>query len=114
MINITAAERWQGGKPALGRSLELVAQYIDTRDSVMKKAIGSLDLNRPQSRQETLGGVRLQNTELVKEKLLEELVELEKQMEALKSQEKTVDFSMMQTYKEMIHSRKTFFNELNR
>jgi hypothetical protein len=80
----------------------------------MKKAIGSLNLNRPGSRNETSGGVRLQNTGLVKEKLLEELVELEKQMEVLKSQDFTVDFSMMQTYKEMIHSRKIFFNELSR
>lgn len=80
----------------------------------MKKAIGSLDLNRPQSRHETAGGVSLQNTVLVKEKLLEELVELEKQMEVLESQDTFTDFSMMQTYKEMIHSRKSFFNELNR
>lgn len=80
----------------------------------MKKAIGSLDLNRPQSRHETAGGVSLQNTVLVKEKLLEELVELEKQMEVLESQNAFTDFSMMQTYKEMIHSRKSFFNELNR
>ncbi|KKK63308.1 hypothetical protein LCGC14_2995620, partial [marine sediment metagenome] len=55
-----------------------------------------------------------QNTVLVKEKLLEELVELEKQMEVLESQNAFTDFSMMQTYKEMIHSRKSFFNELNR
>jgi hypothetical protein len=79
----------------------------------MKKAIGSLDLNRPQSRHETAGGVSLQNTSSVKEKLLEELVELEKQMETLESQETVTDFSMIQTYKEMIHSRKSFFNELN-
>lgn len=81
----------------------------------MKKAIGSLDLNRPQSRHETPGGVRLQNTEVLKEKLLAELVELEKQMETLKSKPSPrVDFSMLQTYKEMIHSRKILFNELSR
>ena len=79
----------------------------------MKKAIGSLDLNRPRSRHETSGGVRLQNTALLKGKLLEELVELEKQMEILKSESGRVDFSMIQTYKEMIHSRKTLFNELS-
>ncbi|MEE8059561.1 MAG: hypothetical protein V3T17_17265 [Pseudomonadales bacterium] len=80
----------------------------------MEKSIVSLDINRPQFRHETAGGVRLQNTGLVKEKLLEELVELEKQMELLKSESSSVDFSMMQTYKEMIHSRKTLFNELSR
>ncbi|MCP3907572.1 MAG: hypothetical protein GY712_06100 [Oceanicoccus sp.] len=79
----------------------------------MKKAIGYLDLNRPELRHETAGGVALQNTDSVKEKLLQELVELEKQMEALEARAATVDFSMLQTYKEMIHSRRVFFNELN-
>lgn len=80
----------------------------------MEKAIGSLDLNRPQLKQETAGGARLQNTRLLKERLLEELVELDKQLEVLSEQGDRVDFSMMQTYKEMIHSRKTLFNKLNR
>ncbi len=80
----------------------------------MKRAIGSLNLNRPKARYETAGGVRLENTELLKEKLLEELVELDKQMEVLKSSGDKIDFSMMQTYKEMIRSRWSFFNELNR
>ncbi len=79
----------------------------------MNKAIGSLDLNRPTSRHETSGGVRLQNTELLKEKLLEELVELDKQMEILQSESNQVDFSMLQTYKEMIHSRRVLFNQLS-
>lgn len=80
----------------------------------MSKSIGSLDLNRPQSRHETAGGAALHNTKLVKEKLLEELVELEKQKQCLESGEAAMDFSMLQTYKEMIHSRTLFFNELNR
>lgn len=80
----------------------------------MKKAIGTLDLNRPQPRQETSGGARLRNTQWVKDQLLAELVELEKQMEQMKADSETVDFSMLQTYKEMIHSRKIFFNQLNR
>jgi hypothetical protein len=80
----------------------------------MSKSIGSLDLNRPQSRHQTAGGVALHNTKRVKEKLLQELVELEKQKQRLESQSAVVDFSMLQTYKEMIHSRTVFFNELNR
>lgn len=80
----------------------------------MEKAIGSLDLNRPQSKQETAGGARLQNTSLLKERLLEELVELDKQMEILTGRGDHVDFSMIQTYKEMIHSRKSLFIKLNR
>lgn len=80
----------------------------------MRTAIGTLDLNRPQLRQETQGGAKLRNTNLVKDQLLAELVELEKQMEQMKSDGQAADFSMMQTYKEMIHSRKSLFNELNR
>ncbi|MBL4827931.1 MAG: hypothetical protein JKY66_09515 [Spongiibacteraceae bacterium] len=80
----------------------------------MKKTLGSLEFNRPHPRYETAGGVQLENTELLKEKLLGELVELDKQMEVLNSNGNKVDFSMMQTYKEMIHSRRVFFNELSR
>lgn len=80
----------------------------------MGNAIGKLNLGKPISKQETLGGVGLRNTDLVKAKLLEELVELEAQMENLKAVGNTVDFSMMQTYKEMIHSRQVFFKELDR
>lgn len=80
----------------------------------MKTVIGSLDLNKPQSTHATAGGVPLHNTMLVKEKLLEELVELEKQKKHLEQKNCAVDFSMLQTYKEMIHSRRLFFKELNR
>ncbi|MGK0441009.1 MAG: hypothetical protein ACJA0N_000804 [Pseudohongiellaceae bacterium] len=80
----------------------------------MGTAIGSLKLGKPSSKMETQGGVSLQNTGLVKAKLLEELVELEAQMDRLKSTSNTVDFSMMQTYKEMIHSRQVFYKELDR
>ena len=79
----------------------------------MEKAIGSLDMHRPQPRNQTLAGVSLHDTSPIKEKLLQELVELEKQMEVLKSGVGSVDFSMMQTYKEMIRSRKVLFNELS-
>ena len=83
---------------------------------VMQQAIGTLDIHRPQFRSETANGVSLQNLEFVKGKLLEELVELEKQMRILelKDFESGVDFSMLQTYKEMIHSRRAYFKELNR
>ena len=80
----------------------------------MKKAIGTLDLNRPQPRQESSGGARLNYNQTVKAKLLAELVELEKQMGQVSSRNGEMDFSMLQTYKEMIHSRKSLFNELNR
>ena len=80
----------------------------------MKKAIGSLDLNRPQRRGETVGGARLYDNASIREKLLTELVELEKQMEELERGDRAIDLSMIQTYREMIHSRKALFNQLNR
>jgi hypothetical protein len=79
----------------------------------MKKNANSLNANRPASRWESLAGVSLRNVEATREHVLQELVELESQMNRLKSSA-GVDFSMIQTYKEMIASRKRFFAELNR
>jgi len=79
-----------------------------------KHRAGNLDLHRPPSRKESLAGVRLQNIQAVKEKLLEEMVELESQMEKLKGSGDPIKLSLIQTYREMIHSRRAFFNELNR
>ena len=81
----------------------------------MKKVVDylELELSRQEIRHGILGSVALQNTKSVKEKLLQELVELEKQMEVVEAKITTIDFSILQTYKEMIHSRCVFFNELN-
>lgn len=80
----------------------------------MSRGIESLDLHRPGSVPETANGVPLQNTYRVKEKLLQELVELEKRLKSLQSDMLPEDYSMIQTYREMIHSRTMFFRELNR
>lgn len=80
----------------------------------MTKTLEWLDLNRPQSKEETPSGLSLQNTFTVKEQLLKELLELEKQAEVLKRSDQGVDFSMLQTYKEMIHSRQVYFSQLSR
>lgn len=80
----------------------------------MKKSTDSLNINRPDSRRETLAGVKLRNVEATREHVLQELVELESQLGRLKAQSGPVDFSMLQTYREMIASRKRFFDELNR
>jgi len=79
-----------------------------------KSRAGNLDLHRPPSRRENLAGVRLRNIQAVKEKLLEEMIELESQMEKLKGSGDPISLSLIQTYREMIHSRRAFFNELNR
>lgn len=80
----------------------------------MKKSLNSLNANRPASRWESLAGVKLRNVEATREHVLQELVELESQLGRLKGASGAVDFSMMQTYREMIASRKRFFDELNR
>lgn len=69
-------------------------------------------MHRPPSRRETLAGVRLQNVQAVKQRLLEEIIELESQMDKIKGSGDPVDLSLIQTYREMIHSRRQFFNEL--
>lgn len=79
----------------------------------MNSAIGSLNLNRPQPKNETSSGLGLCNTARLKHQLLGEMVELDKQLELLKCPFGSVDFSMMQTYREMIHSRKILFNDLS-
>ncbi len=79
-----------------------------------KEERNTLHLHRPPSRRETLAGVRLQNVQAVKEKLLEEIVELETQLGKIKTSGKPLDLALIQTYQEMIRSRRQFFAELNR
>lgn len=79
-----------------------------------KEERNALHLHRPPSRRETLGGVRLQNVEAVKAKLLEEIIELESQLDRIKTSGKPLDLGLIDTYREMIRSRRQFFAELNR
>lgn len=79
-----------------------------------RKGVCKLNLHRPPSRRESLAGVRLQNVDAVKQKLIEEMVELERQMDKLKGSSSLVDLSLVQTYREMLRSRRAFFDQLNR
>lgn len=79
-----------------------------------KETRNGLHLHRPPSRRETLAGVRLQNIQAVKEKLLEEIVELESQLDKIKGSGDPIKLSLIQTYREMIRSRRKFFSELDR
>ena len=79
----------------------------------MKHTVSTFDLNRPSAKTQTESGLGLCDTSEVKKRLLQELVELEKQRDELESQTDFVDFSMMQTYQEMIHSRRVQMNQLN-
>lgn len=57
-------------------------------------------------------GVNFNRTEPLREKLIGEITRFERQLDSLKLKDQTVDFSMIQTYKELIHSRKEMLNRL--
>lgn len=73
-----------------------------------------LDLQRPTRRPEREYGNSLHNIEGLREKLLEEVVMLQSRMEQVKAAGSPMDFSLIQTYKEMIHARRKLFIELSR
>ena len=77
------------------------------------KALQELDINRPYFRNETEGGVSLQDTDNLKDKLLHEVMDLTDKLEHLKLDQAT-DFSLIQTYKEMIHGRRALYKQLSR
>lgn len=54
----------------------------------------------------------LKGTEQLREKLVGEITRFQRQLDALKSSDEPVDFSMMQTYKELIHSRREMLGHL--
>jgi hypothetical protein len=61
----------------------------------------------------SLAGANLNDTNALKEKLMREMLELDKQRAALETGASKHDFSMVQTYKEMIHSRRVLLDQLN-
>jgi hypothetical protein len=76
-------------------------------------AMDWLSRQKPRFREAIASGLRAQDTALVKQQLLSELFELQKQFDLL-AQQSSVDFSMLQTYREMIHSRRRYFDQLSR
>lgn len=59
-------------------------------------------------------GVTFQSIPKVKEQLIREITNLERQLEAMRLSDDMIDFSMLQTYKEMIHSRREMLDHLPR
>jgi hypothetical protein len=57
-------------------------------------------------------GVNLGRTEALRDKLVAEITEYERQQAALKLNGSHVNFSMIQTYKELIHARREMLNKL--
>lgn len=63
--------------------------------------------------QQSVGvGITLGRTEALRDKLIAEITEYERQQAALKLNGNQVNFSMIQTYKELIHARKDMLNKL--
>ncbi len=80
----------------------------------MTKTMELLALNQRRQKEELTNRRNLQNTGVLKEQLLNEVRELEKQAARLQLTEDGVNFSMIQTYREMIHSREKLFSELTK
>ena len=79
-------------------------------------------LDKPQSlepafrikkKAEAVNSNKLRNTSGLKEQLMREMLELDKQKQKLEIGANTMDFSMIQTYKEMIQSRRALLDQLN-
>ena len=54
----------------------------------------------------TLVNVDNQHSQLMRERLAQDITRLERQLEQLKTSDNNRDFSLQQTYREMIHSRR--------
>ena len=79
----------------------------------MTKYSVDYDLHRPPPREGVRGPAKISNVAAVREHLLKEIVELESRLEHLKSTG-ALDFSLMQTYREMIQARRDLFHQLSR
>jgi hypothetical protein len=61
----------------------------------------------------TIDHAKLNNPNELKERLIKEMLELDKQRIALETDGQKFDFSMMQVYKEMIQSRRLLLEQLS-
>ena len=57
--------------------------------------------------------LKLRDSHSLRTQLLAEMLALDKQRSALEIGASAVDFSMLQTYKEMIHSRRVLLDQVN-
>ena len=56
----------------------------------------------------------LSGTDKLREQLINEITRFERQLVNLKGADQSVDFSLIQTYKELIHARKELLDRLPR
>lgn len=73
------------------------------------------DINAPSSKKRSSNSTpaNLNKNYALKEQLVREMLALNKQREELEVGANRVDFSMLQTYKEMIHSRQQLLNQID-
>jgi len=56
----------------------------------------------------------LSGTDKLREQLISEITRFERQLASLKGADQPVDFSLIQTYKELIHARRELLDRLPR
>lgn len=69
-------------------------------------------MSRPSKAMAVGVDVNTERTQKLREKLIAEITEYERQQAALKLNGNQVNFSMIQTYKELIHARREMLEQL--
>lgn len=61
----------------------------------------------------SIDSTKLHNPNELKQRLIKEMLDLDKQKQAIEANNSPFDFSMHQTYKEMIQSRRILLEQIN-
>ncbi|ROR98883.1 hypothetical protein EDC56_3120 [Sinobacterium caligoides] len=69
---------------------------------------------RRDARRRALLHLHLNNTSHLEEQLQREIEQLDGKLETLKTASNRIDFGLVQTYTEMLHSRRQLFRDINR
>ncbi|CAH0992897.1 hypothetical protein SIN8267_03035 [Sinobacterium norvegicum] len=69
--------------------------------------------DRREQRRRALLHLHLENTEQLRDKLQQEIHSIDDKLQDLKIASNNVNFGLMQTYVEMLHSRQSLFRQLD-
>jgi hypothetical protein len=69
--------------------------------------------DRREQRRRALLHLHLENTDQLRDKLQQEIHSIDDKLRDLKTASSHVNFGLMQTYTEMLHSRQSLFRELD-
>lgn len=86
-------------------------RFIQTIDIINKIKVGPSSMRQPRA---TYVGINFNNTVFLKDRLRNEITKLERQLQTLRLSEDAANFSMVQTYKEMIKYRQLMLSDLPR